>query len=97
MIVNADIILVSGEDPAEFSLAKRTSVTIHNACKDVDGNPVATTLSCEPGLFAPPDNFPMLIDADETITVQVLDGDKDYYYTDTSVAELGTRGGRIRV
>ena len=98
MSVNADIVLVSGQDPAEFSLMKGTEVSIHNACTDTNGNPAATTLSCDQGLFAPEDNFPMLIPAGETIYAQVLDAEnKEYYYTDTSVPELGTRAGRIKV
>ncbi|WP_371193490.1 hypothetical protein [Glaciecola sp. SC05] len=98
MSVNADIILVSGADPAEFVLTKQTTVTFHNSCHDVDGNPAPTTLSCDHGLFAPEDAFPMSIAAGETVHVKVLDPEnKEYYYSDPSVVELATRGGRIRV
>ena len=98
MSVNADIVLVSGQDPAEFSLMKGTEVSIHNACTDAEGTPAATTLSCDLGLFTPEDDFPMSVPAGETVYVQVADADnKEYYYTDASVPELGVRNGRIRV
>lgn len=95
----ADITLISGSDPAEFALSKSTEVSIHNLCEDVDGNPAATTLSCDEGLFATEEaTFPMKIEAGETVYVRVLDSeDKQYYYTDPSIPELAVRGGRIRV
>jgi hypothetical protein len=95
----ADITLISGADPAEFALSKSTEVSIHNACEDVDGNPAATTLSCDDGLFSSEGaTFPMKIEAGETVYVRVLDPeDKQYYYTDPSLQELALRGGRIKV
>jgi len=97
MTVYADIVLVSGADPEDFLLTKQTTVSIHNSCVDVDGNPADTTLSCDAGLFAPEENFPMLIKAGETVHIEVLNPEnKSYYYTDPSVAELGTRSGVIK-
>lgn len=95
----ANITLVSGADPDEFTLSKDTEVSFHNACQDVDGNPAATTLSCDEGLFVSENvSFPMKIEAGETVYVRILDPeDKQYYYTDPSVPELGVRAGRIRV
>jgi hypothetical protein len=99
MSTYANITLVSGADPEEFELTKASEVSFHNACVDVDGNPAATTLSCDDGLFASQTvSFPMEIGAGETVYVQVLDPEgKHYYYDDPSIAELAVRSGRIRV
>jgi hypothetical protein len=89
---------VSGQEPAEFSLMKDTKISIHNACVDSQGDPFATTLSCDQGLFAPEEDFPMSIGAGETVYAHVQDAtNKEYYYTDSSTPELGTRAGRIKV
>lgn len=99
MTTYANITLVSGADPEEFTLMKATEVSFHNACVDVDGNLAATTLSCDEGLFASQEStFPMKIGAGETVYLQVLDPEgKHYYYTDPSITELAVRAGRIRV
>jgi len=91
----ADITLISGADPADYTASNGSSITILNSVHDADGNATATTLSCDPGLFTPANKYPMAFAANEEKTVQIGTSGKDYYYDDPSEPEQGTRSGRI--
>jgi hypothetical protein len=91
----ADITLISGSDPAPHNAANGSNITILNSVTDANGTAAATTLSCDPGLFTPANNFPMAFTAGEEKTVRVGTSGKDYYYNDPSMPEQGTRSGRI--
>lgn len=91
----ADITLVSGSDPADFTAANGANVTIKNGVTNSSGTEVATTLSCDAGLFTPANSFPMSLTAGQEITVRIGTSGKDYYYDDPTLPSQGTRTGRI--
>jgi hypothetical protein len=91
----ADITLTSNADPADYTAANGSSISIRNAVIDSNGVAAATTLSCDRGLFTPASDFPMAFAAGEEKTVRVGTSDKDYYYNDPTKPEQGTRSGKI--
>ena len=93
----ADITLTSGSNPADYPTTNGSDITILNSVTNKDDTAVATTLSCDSGLFTPASDFPMVIAASTEVTVHVGAGNKDYYYTDPTVTTRGTRTGRINV
>ena len=93
----ADITLISGSAPADYDTTNGSNITILNSVVDSAGTAVATTLSCDTGLFTPAPDFPMEIAASAEVTVHVGAGNKDYYYTDPSETAQTTRTGRINV
>ena len=91
----ADITLISGADPADATFANGSNITILNSVVDGSGNPAATTLSCDSGLFTPTPSYPIDIAAGAEISAHVGTSGKDYYYDDPSSPAQGTRTGRI--
>lgn len=91
----ADITLISGSDPAAFTAANGSNVTILNSVTNSEGVSVGTTLSCEAGLFTPANSYPMALTAGQEITVRIGTSGKDYYYQDPTEPGQGTRTGRI--
>ena len=91
----ADITLISGANPADYSIGSGSEITIKNGVKDSAGTEVGTTLSCDAGLFTPASSYPMALTAGQEVTVQVGASSKDYYYVDPTKPGQGTRTGRI--
>ena len=93
----ADITLTSGSNPADYTTENGKDITILNSVTNEHGTAVATTLSCDSGLFTPASDFPMEIAASTEVTVLVGAGNKNYSYTDPTITTRGTRTGRVNV
>ena len=94
----ADITLISGADPDDTTATNGSDITILNSVTNADGVAAVTTLTCDPGLFTPANDFSLTFAAGEQKTVHIgtiSAGGKQYYYNDPSTPLRGTRSGRI--